>query len=353
MDTNRSEAELPQAEMLSSDHINTTPAREAALAEPMGATTLPTKHSRPLLTSSTGSFASKLDRERMLAFLMASHPRLGAHSVWQKMPKPVVTKIYSFFQGYPVTKKLDEYFRQRDPCTWDELVFKIMDAADRRAKTLTLETKSLASIPSCIGECTKLEKLSLMGQDLVTLPPQIGNLPELTYLQTYCCMVLFYPFELLNCKRLHVSGQSLYIDLKSLLGRKGNMFPRMPSTIKSCAGESPQCSQTAIDGWDVKGADAAAMCSWCRAAWPSSAFTSWIQGQFPGGDRRDILPLLARFCSQACLDSARGKHNPSREALEKAKMSPCIHYQVALSRKNSFSKEAVCCDVLQIIQSNS
>lgn len=296
------------------------------------------------------------DREAILAIIMAYCPRPGQSNVWN-IPKPICVNIYTFMRNPPAltTKMLDEHFRQRDQHTWDELVLQIMAAAEGQQKALTLETKCLASIPSCIGRCLELERLSLRGDGLVTLPAQIGQLSRLSYLQTYCCGVLFYPFELLNCKRLYVHGDSLYIDLSSLLGRHARKFPSIPSAKESHDCSSLKAFRTADATLELHGVDAT-RCSWCRTAWPSSEFTTWLQGRFPGGDRRDVLPLLARFCSQACLDCAREKHRPSAQELGKAKMQPCADFEakrVERKRPSPDLKEATCYEILQIIQSCS
>lgn len=297
------------------------------------------------------------DREAILAFVMAYCPRPGQSNL-RKISKSICVKIYRFMRNPPAltTKMLDEHFRQRDQHTWDELVLQIMAAAEGKQKALTLETKCLASIPSCIGRCLEIERLTLRGDGLVTLPAQIGKLTGLSYLQTYCCGVLFYPFELLNCKRLYVHGDSLYIDLSSLLGRHAKKFPSIPS-----ARESFDCSSlkaalgTADVTLELHGVDAT-RCSWCRTAWPSCEFTTWLQGRFPGGDRRDVLPLLARFCSQACLDRAREEHRPSAQELGNAKMQPCANFEAKRRERKRPSpdlKEAACYEILQIIQSCS
>jgi len=300
------------------------------------------------------------DQEAILALLMAYHPRLGAKSSVRKIPKPLVVKIYGFMRRkspFLVSMRLDHYFRQGDPEAWDELVLQILVAAKNEEKTLTLATKSLASIPSCIGRCTELEKLVLMGVGLVTLPPQIGKLYKLSRLQTYCCHALFYPFELLNCKKLYVHGDSLYIDLNSLLGRRARKFPSIPSATEACS-LSPQADLSSQDT-TLDGSIDVAPCSWCQTNWPSSEYTSWMQGRFPGGDRRDVLPLLGRFCSQTCLSAAQEKHTPSQQELSHAKMESCRPpkqelFKVEVSPFDRLCpKETACSNILQITQSNS
>merc|ERR1712062_73892 len=191
-----------------------------------------------------------------------------------------------------------------------------------------------------------------------TLPPQIGRLSKLSHLVTYCCNALFYPFELLNCKKLYVHGDSLCIDLSSLLGRRTRKFPYIPQATEACARSSEEVLGTKATlelGMDV------APCSWCQSDWPSSEFTSWLQGQFAGGDRRSILPLLGRFCSQTCLSAARQKHTASEQALIDSKMESCNYVTTDVSRVKKQpspfdqvdSKDSVCSEILRIIQSNS
>eukprot|EP00930_Biecheleria_cincta_P060592 TRINITY_DN46230_c0_g1_i1.p1 TRINITY_DN46230_c0_g1~~TRINITY_DN46230_c0_g1_i1.p1 ORF type:complete len:360 (+),score=28.66 TRINITY_DN46230_c0_g1_i1:1-1080(+) len=294
--------------------------------------------------------------ETILAILMAYHYRPGLSHV-QRIPKPIFAKISGFVRNPPalVTKTLDEYYRQRDPDTWDGLVSQIMAASERQEKALALETECLASIPSCIGQCLQLERITLCGDSLVTLPAQIGNLTELSYLQTYCCGVLFYPFELLNCKRLYVHGDSLYIDLSSLLGRNAWKFPQIPSANESSTCHAAKAIGRTEATLAFRGVDAT-RCSWCQTAWPSSEFTTWMQGRFPGGDRRDVLPLLARFCSQTCLDCARQRHSPSTQEFGRAKMHSCVDFVVKSIDRNTPSrdlKEVTCKEVLHIVQSCS
>lgn len=138
----------------------------------------------------------------------------------------------------------DIYFKRDDPETWDKMAAECEASYKTSGISLVLVMGLCRSVPSIIGNCTKLQSLILYGTELITLPPQIGCLRELKQLATYGCGLLFYPYELTRCSRINrVHGDCLYIDLNSLIGRRP--FPLIPSASTSVSDSATATASSA------------------------------------------------------------------------------------------------------------
>ncbi|MBE9561738.1 MAG: leucine-rich repeat domain-containing protein, partial [Proteobacteria bacterium] len=61
------------------------------------------------------------------------------------------------------------------PCDWMDVF-----CSDGNVTELSLGSNQLSSLPPEIGNLTQLTKLYLIGNQLSSLPPEIGNLTQLT-----------------------------------------------------------------------------------------------------------------------------------------------------------------------------
>jgi GTPase SAR1 family protein len=103
--------------------------------------------------------------------------------------------------------------------TQKELLKVIADAAERRSKELDLSSKGLTSLPPEIGNLTNLTELDLANNQLTVLPPEIGNLTNLTLLHLYNNQLTVLPPEIGKLTKL----TGLYLG--------GNQFTVLPPEI--------------------------------------------------------------------------------------------------------------------------
>mmetsp|Transcript_18974 Transcript_18974/g.21138 ORF Transcript_18974/g.21138 Transcript_18974/m.21138 type:complete len:286 (+) Transcript_18974:22-879(+) len=207
---------------------------------------------------------------------------------------------------------VDVLMKEKYGKNWTDLEETILVAYRTNRESLTLRVTEAPIIPSCIGLCTNLKELKILGKQL-TVPREIGKLTELTHLQTYCCRMLFYPYELSYCSKLGgVGGSNLYIDLSSLLGRYS--FPPLNNTetLKTVTSLTEACArvvvkekldtsslpQTLQDKLKTNGPKKCSICFKALNDFDKGKLV-WHQHHF-GGDGRGMLPLLTRVCSPAC-----------------------------------------------------
>lgn len=147
----------------------------------------------------------------------------------------------------------------------------ILDAYSSMTDKLDLSNRGLTSIPACIGELTYLEDLNLNNnkfdtlpneignlrhlknislsnnKKLTKLPPEIGNLCNLTHLHASDCNIKLLPPEmggLLNLTHLYLGGNELselpeeMCKLLNLvwLDLRDNKFEQIPKAVTSLVG---------------------------------------------------------------------------------------------------------------------
>lgn len=251
---------------------------------------------------------------------------------------------------------LDAYFARADPEQWASLEAAIAAAACDGAAKLSLDCgPSLESVPSTLGGALQLRELQLYGPALLTLPPQIGNLRRLAHLATYGSRLLCFPCELTRCASLpSVGGSVLYIDLSSLLGRvrfpplaplaaaavaapqrrrHHRTSPLSAARHRAMAAALPAVPPELVAVMADYDDDAAFACSACSARVPYAAPSPcalWLQRQWQG-DRRALLPLLARCCSERCAAALQARYPPPRPADVDASRNMCDTENRALS----------------------
>lgn len=137
----------------------------------------------------------------------------------------------------------------------------------------------IVELPPSIAKLKSVRALRLYGSHLVRIPPEIGEMSSLEDLDVYTSHRLhWFPYEITRCRKLRnsrVSTRSLY----------GNFKDRPPF---------PPLGKV-----DELGPDSRGRCSVCDRLLPNSDIQRvWISLLIA----TDVLPLLVRACSQACVD---------------------------------------------------
>lgn len=171
---------------------------------------------------------------------------------------------------------------------WRDLVERIDDAAERGATSFApLEgldgpaRAQIRTLPQSIAKLVTVRELKMYGSHVSRLPPEIGGMAALEYLDVYCSYHLHYfPYELTRCTKLRdsrVSTRAIYGNFKNrppfpFLGKTGTEVPSeaVPSVCSVCAAPFE---------------DAPPLRRWITLALGT-----------------DELPLLVHACSERCLE---------------------------------------------------
>lgn len=137
----------------------------------------------------------------------------------------------------------------------------------------------IVELPPSIARLRSVKALRLYGSHLVRIPREIGEMSSLEDLDVYTSHRLhWFPYEITRCRALRdsrVSTRSLY----------GNFKYRPPF---------PPLGKVDPPGRDPRG-----RCSVCDLPLPDADIhLAWISLRIA----TDVLPLLVRACSQACVD---------------------------------------------------
>jgi hypothetical protein len=180
---------------------------------------------------------------------------------------------------------------QQDTSTaaWARVLENIERARALRAKTLEPlagltgeERAQIVTLPTTIGSLDTVEEVRLYGSHLVRLPPAIGEMASLRYLDVYTSYTLhFAPYELARCKSLRdsrVSTRALYGNYK--------YRPHFPHL--KLPENQPGLSESTVR-----------RCSVCDASLDNARpIRRWITLRLGS----DWWPLLVNACSNACLE---------------------------------------------------
>lgn len=99
----------------------------------------------------------------------------------------------------------------------DEAVTRIMEAFEKNASKLDLGCLMLGQLPSCLGQLKKLVWLDVKGNDLTTLPTELGDLPELQVLDVcYNSDLAILPRTLGKISNLYIATGSTGISKQTL-----------------------------------------------------------------------------------------------------------------------------------------
>lgn len=138
----------------------------------------------------------------------------------------------------------------------------------------------ITTLPASIGKLKDVQELLLYGSNLVSIPPEIGEMASLTNLDLYTSYRLHWlPYELTRCRKLadsRISIRALYGNYKYRLP-----FPR----LRPCVG-----------GFEPE------TCSVCNQ--PFDKYENHRPQQFWISLRvgTDVVPLLVHACSKECVD---------------------------------------------------
>ncbi|MCS3798914.1 hypothetical protein [Niastella sp. OAS944] len=133
------------------------------------------------------------------------------------------------------------------------------------------------TLPETIATLKKVKRVWLYGSKLKRIPPEIGEMESLEYFDPYTSYDLhWFPYEIINCKKLkdsRVSTRALYGNFKN---RKG--FPILTNNPVRYEGNTVKCS---ICKKDMSWLDT-------NQLWVSLRIGT------------DVLPLLVNVCSSTC-----------------------------------------------------
>jgi len=136
------------------------------------------------------------------------------------------------------------------------------------------------TLPETISKLTTVKKVWLYGSKLKRIPPEIGQMESLEYLDIYTSYNLFWlPYEITKCKNLIDSRASTRVFYGNSKNRKG--FPRLR--------DNP-----------IKYDSDRVNCSFCGDEIPyETPDQYWITLKVA----TDVFPLLVNVCSKTCKDN--------------------------------------------------
>jgi hypothetical protein len=141
------------------------------------------------------------------------------------------------------------------------------------------------TLPETIAKLKHVTKVSLYGSKLKRIPPEVGEMAALRYLDVYTSYDLrWFPYELTPCKNLiqsRVSTRALYGNYTHRLH-----FPRLEGNPVRYHGDTVKCS--VCDGEITY----------------DKTWQLWISLKVG----TDVLPLLVNSCSKRCTDSLPTPH---------------------------------------------
>lgn len=133
------------------------------------------------------------------------------------------------------------------------------------------------TLPESIAKLKKVKRMLLYGSKLKRIPPEIGRMESLEYLDVYTSYDLHWlPYELAYCKKLkdsRISTRALYGNYKNRMG-----FPRLDHNPVRYYGKELLCS----------------VCS--KRITYDATNQLWITLRIG----TDIVPLLTNLCSTEC-----------------------------------------------------
>ena len=147
----------------------------------------------------------------------------------------------------------------------------------------------LVTLPSEIFDLPEVTHLNVYGSSMIYIPHEIGRMKSLRNFTPYTSYRLhWFPYEITRCDL-----RDSTVSTRAIFGNYTNrmVFPKLPHN---------------------HGALIPKLCSICDSPMESS---SAIQRWVSRGVGTDVLPLLVHACSQKCVDSIpKGAKNHVREA---------------------------------------
>jgi hypothetical protein len=180
--------------------------------------------------------------------------------------------------------KIENDVQDRNSIAWQKLCEYIdkvaMDNTDEFLPRKALGNQLFSEIytlPESISKLKKVKKVGLYGSQLKRLPPEIGEMEALEYLDPYTSYNLnWFPYEITNCKHLKDSR----VSTRALFGNYKNRmkFPNLTKNPVKYCGETVKCSVCKQDMTYDK----------IQQLWITLEVGT------------DVLPLLANLCSKEC-----------------------------------------------------
>jgi hypothetical protein len=171
-----------------------------------------------------------------------------------------------------------------DCAAWTRMLELVDEAADDErevfwpARELAPEDRQrIVELPRSISKLAAVRSLRLYGSHLVRIPPEIGEMSNLEDIDVYTSHRLhWFPYEITRCRRLSASR----VSTRSLYGNFKYRPPFPPLRDTDPLGGLPGC------------------CSVCDLPLADRFHPMWISLRIA----TDVLPLLVRACSRACVD---------------------------------------------------
>jgi hypothetical protein len=180
--------------------------------------------------------------------------------------------------------KIKNDVQDRNSAAWIKLCEYIdKTASENKEEFAPLEAlghelySQIYTLPETISKLKNVKKVWLYGSKLKRVPPEIGEMESLEYLDIYTSYDLhWFPYEITNCRKLKDSR----VSTRALFGNYRNRmrFPLVRHNPVRYAGESVQCS----------------ICKKQITYNETNQF--WITLNIG----TDTLPLLANLCSKEC-----------------------------------------------------
>jgi hypothetical protein len=177
---------------------------------------------------------------------------------------------------------------QDDSCEGWRVVNENLETAASRGDTVLeplagldgAQRAQIITLPASIGQLKSVRELRLYGSHLVRLPPEIGAMTALEYLDVYTSRCLhFFPYEITRCGALkgsRVSTRALYGNYKH---RPPFPHLKLPENREALAQLTPPS------------------CSVCARPLVSGPVRRWITLVVG----TDCMPLLVTACSMECI----------------------------------------------------
>ena len=196
----------------------------------------------------------------------------------------VLTKPLSLQDMNSRISKIENQVQDRNSLAWK----KLCEYIDRIAEEDCDEFSPLEylgpdlfyqihTLPETISKLKKVKKVWLYGSRLKRIPPEIGQMEALEYLDVYTSYDLhWFPYEIVNCKNLKDSRVSIRVLFGNYRNRMG--FPRLIYNPIRYSGEFIACSV-------------------CKKKFVYSDINQMWISLLIG---TDVLPLLINLCSVEC-----------------------------------------------------
>lgn len=171
--------------------------------------------------------------------------------------------------------------QDRSSRAWGKLCEYIDKLADEKAEEFwpaqEIGWEQIYTLPESVDKLKNIKAVHLYGSKFSRIPPEIGEMEKLEFLDIYSCYNLrWLPYEITNCKNLkhiRISRRVIFSKLKN-----NNGFPDLTNNPVRYFGNIVKCSI-------------------CKKEIPYSYTNQLWTSLYVGGD---LVPLLINVCSEGC-----------------------------------------------------